>query len=451
MMLRKTVVVVAALAAAIATSLTTASVASASPGTPGTFNVVAPTRLLDTRSDIGATQTLGPKQMLSFNATSGIDGLVSAVALTITAVSPTGTGWLTVYPASATAPLASTVNFTPGRTTPNSTILQVGADGMVDVFNGSTGTVDVLADLTGYWSGGALDPAAPVVAGTLTPLPPKRIVDTRDGAGGPRAAKSTLVVPVDGFAGVPAEGVSAVAVNLTVTEAKRSGWLTAGSETPPADAQTSSVNFLPNQSRAALAVVPVAPDGSISVYNGSDGTAQVVADVVGYFNSGADSTPAVDGAYLTSTPFRSVDTRVIGGALPALTTRVLQVLPNDGTALVFKGLTVTVTAVTPQNSGFFTVWDGTTGLPPTSNGNFVRSEDSASTMIVPVNPDGTISVFNGSYGTLNIIVDIDGFVLNDLTSIPTVRAAVTKNKTAAAASLTKSAIARTRAFAASHH
>lgn len=449
MLLKRTTVVMASFAAVIATSLTTASTASAATDIPGTFNTVTPTRLLDTRSDIGATQTLKPKQTLTFNATTGIEGPVNAVALTITAVSPTGAGWLTVYPATGTAPLASTVNFTPGRTTPNSTILQVGADGMVDVYNGSTGTVDVLADLTGYWTGGEVDAS---ISGTMTPLSPTRIFDTRTDADAPLPGKATLVLAADGQAGVPESGVSAVAVNLTVTEPERSGWLTAGSEPPPASAQTSSVNFLAHQSRAALAIVPVAPDGSISVYNGSDGNAEVVVDIVGYFSSGADDTPFVDGAYLPSTPFRAVDTRLLGGTQPALSTRRLQVLPDDGvTPLIFKGLTVTVTAVTPQNAGFFTVWDGNGGLPPTSNGNFLAKEDSASTMIVPVNEDGTISVFNGSYGTLNIIVDIDGFVLNDLTALPPTKAAAAKNKAAAAAALTTSAIARTRAFAASHN
>ena len=448
MMLKKTMVMVAAFAAAIATSLTTATVASADPSIAGTFNKLTPTRLLDTRSHIGSSTTLKPQQTLSFNATVGIDAPVNAVALTITAVSPTGVGWLTVSPTGGTRPLASTVNFLPGRTTPNSTIVKTGTGGSVDVFNGSTGTVDVLADLTGYWTGGTVDPA---VAGSMNTLTPTRIVDTRNGAGTPLAKKSTLKVPVEGHAGVPSANVSAVAVNLTVTNPTRSGWLTADSQTPPADAQTSSLNFLPKQSRAALAVVPVNLDGTISIYNGSDGTAAVVMDVLGYFN---DGTPSVDGAYLPSTPFRAFDTRVVGGALSALETRTFQVLPNDGvTPLIFKGLTVTVTAVTPQNAGFFTAWDGTTSLPATSNGNFLANEDSASTMIVPVNPnDGTVSVFNGSYGRVNIIIDIDGLVLNNVTPPPAAGMATAKAMTAGKShtAVLKDAIARIRALAAQH-
>lgn len=449
MLLKRTMVVVASFAAVIATSLTTASVASAATDIPGTFNSVRPVRLLDTRSDIGATPTLGPRQMLSFRATGNIATPVSAVALTITAVSPTAPGWLNVYPAAGTNPLASTVNFAPGRTTPNSTIVQVGAGGMVNVFNGSSGTVDVLADLTGFWAGGTVDPT---VSGALHPLTPTRIYDTRTGGLTVAPARSTKIVPVLGHGGVPATGVSAVAINLTVTEPTAPGWLSAGSEAPAADAQTSSVNFLPHQNRAALALVPVAPDGTISVLNGSGGTAHIVVDVLGYFQTGTDDTPVVDGAFLPSTPFRVFDSRIVGGTQPALTTRKVQVLPNDGvTPLIFKALTVTVTAVAPQNPGFFTVWDGSGGLPPTSNGNFLANDNSASTMIVPVSADGTISVYNGSYGTLHIVVDIDGLVLNDLTAIPTARAAMAKSKTAAAAALTKDAIARTRAFAASHH
>lgn len=444
MMLKRTMVVVAAFAAAIATSLTTATVASADPNIAGTFNKLTPTRLLDTRSQGG--MPLKPQQTLTFNGTAGIDGTVNAVALTITAVSPTGAGWLTVYPTGGTKPLASTVNFLPGRTTPNSTIVKTGTGGSVSVFNGSTGTVDVLADLTGYWSGGTVDPT---VAGSMNTLTPTRIVDTRNGAGTPLAKKSTLKVPVEGISGVPATNVSAVAVNLTVTNPTAAGWLTADAEAPPAEALTSSLNFLPKQSRAALAVVPVNPDGSISIYNGSTGTAAVIVDILGYFN---DGTPSVDGAYLPSTPFRAFDTRVAGGALSALETRTFQVLPNDGvTPLIFKGLTVTVTAVTPQNPGFFTAWDGTTSLPPTSNGNFLANEDSASSMIVPVNPnDGTVSVFNGSYGNVNIIIDIDGFVLNDVTAISTPAAAKAMIAGKSHTAVLTDAVARVRAFAAKH-
>lgn len=457
MMLKRTMVMVAAFAAAIATSLTTASVASAATDIPGTFNTVRPIRLLDTRSNIGATPTLAPRQMLTFKATSTITTPVNAVALTITAVSPTAPGWLNVFPAGGANPLSSTVNFAPGRTTPNSTIVQVGAGGMVSVYNGSSGTVDVLADLTGFWAGGTVDPT---ISGAMNPLPPSRIYDSRTGGLTAAPARSTRVIAVEGHGGVPATGVSAVAINLTVTEPTAPGWLSAGSQSPPADALTSSVNFLPHQNRAALAMVPVAADGTISVLNGSSGTAHIVVDVIGYFQTGTDNTPIVDGAFVPSTPFRVFDSRIVGGTQPALTTRRVQVLPNDGvTPLIFKAVTVTVTAVAPQNPGFFTVWDGNGGLPPTSNGNFVPNEDSASTMIVPVNIDGTISVYNGSYGTLHLVVDVDGFLLNDLSAIPTAKAGVAKNKaavtakskTAAAAALTKDGIARTRALAASHH
>jgi len=77
---------------------------------------------------------------------------------------------------------------------------------------------------------------------------------------------------------VPA-GVSAVALNLTVTQPQAPGFLTADSVS---SGGTSTANFAPGQTVANLAVSRVAADGTVTVVNHSLGTVQVVADVEGY-------------------------------------------------------------------------------------------------------------------------------------------------------------------------
>ena len=87
-------------------------------------------------------------------------------------------------------------------------------------------------------------PPPPSTAGKFVPLDPHRIVDTRTGLGGSGmlAADSTTTFTAGGAGGVPASGVSAVALNVTATDPQAPGFVQlfpAGGGTPGA---TSSVN-----------------------------------------------------------------------------------------------------------------------------------------------------------------------------------------------------------------
>ena len=75
-----------------------------------------------------------------------------AVAANLTIVSPTGFGHITVYPAGASLPLASTLNFRPGVTRANNAIVQLGVSGQLAVFCGmDSGSADFILDVTGYF------------------------------------------------------------------------------------------------------------------------------------------------------------------------------------------------------------------------------------------------------------------------------------------------------------
>ena len=45
----------------------------------------------------------------------------------------------------------SNLNFTAGQTVPNLVIVPVGADGKIRLYNGSPGTVQLIADIAGYY------------------------------------------------------------------------------------------------------------------------------------------------------------------------------------------------------------------------------------------------------------------------------------------------------------
>ena len=123
----------------------------------GAFGSLAPSRLLDTRTGVGAAQAaVGAHGIVHLQVT-GRGGVpasgVSAVVLNVTVTAPSGAGFVTVYADGTALPGASNLNFVPGQTVPNLVIAPVGADGKVDLYNGSNGTVQLIADVDGYFRG----------------------------------------------------------------------------------------------------------------------------------------------------------------------------------------------------------------------------------------------------------------------------------------------------------
>jgi len=153
----------AAIGAAVAVSLggTTIGIvnATSSSGERAVFVAITPCRLFDTR----ATEPVGPRTtplaagetfQQAVRGTNGNCVLPSdavAVALNATAVNGTSASYLTVWPSDATRPLASSLNWVAGAPpTPNKVDVKLGADGAIKLFN-NAGTVDVLADVVGYY------------------------------------------------------------------------------------------------------------------------------------------------------------------------------------------------------------------------------------------------------------------------------------------------------------
>ncbi|MGA8726232.1 MAG: RHS repeat-associated core domain-containing protein [Acidimicrobiales bacterium] len=155
------------------------------------------------------------------------------------------------------------------------------------------GTVDITVTTPGGTSaGGSADQFTYQGAGAFGSLSPARVLDTRHGTGaaGPVGAGRSIAVQVTGVGGVPASGVGAVVLNVTVTQPSSSGYLTVYPD-GSARQTTSNLNFSPGETVPNLVVVPVGSDGKIDIYNGSSGTVQILGDVSGYYLSG---TPGLD-------------------------------------------------------------------------------------------------------------------------------------------------------------
>ena len=198
------------------------------------FTGRTPVRVLDTRIGVGAPQAkLGAGNTLTLTVP-GLPAGASAVALNVTITNPSAAGNLTVYPGGHPVPLASNLNYLAGQTIPNMVQVPLGPGNTVTFYN-SAGTVDVIADVLGYY--------APGTGGGFTGKAPARVLDTRVGLGAPQAklgAAKTLTMTVPGL---PA-GASAVALNITITGATAASDLSVYPGSQPARWHPTSTTWL---------------------------------------------------------------------------------------------------------------------------------------------------------------------------------------------------------------
>jgi cell wall-associated NlpC family hydrolase len=301
---------------AVLLSIATLLVANPAPAlaadvtTPGGFSALASSRLLDTRTGLGlATGTpsalaAGATLSLQVAGRGGVPATgAGSVVLNVTVTAPTAAGHITVYADGTARPATTNVSFAAAQTVPNLVVSRVGTDGMVSLANVSEGTVQLIADVSGYYRSG---PAT--AAGTFTSVTPVNVLDTAAGVGAPMATVSAgaeVNLLVAGVGGVPATGAGAVTLNVTATAPTSAGSVTvypAGASRPVA----SNLNFTPNHTSTNMVVVRVGVGGRVLLVNGSAGTLTLSADVAGYFAAGA---PAVSGAFGTLAPTRLLDTR----------------------------------------------------------------------------------------------------------------------------------------------
>jgi ABC-type phosphate transport system substrate-binding protein len=404
-----------------ATSSETATVTAV---VPGTFTAVAPARLLDTRDGTGTGGTTTPVPSggsVSFDVAGkgGVPtiGAAGAVVLNVTVTSPTVGGFVTAYPTGATKPNASNLNFNAGQTIPNHVTVKLGTGGKVTLFNGSGGTVHLIADVAGWYGVGA-----GTENGTFTALDaPVRLLDTREPIGAPKAKianGATLPFLVAGASGsgVPASGVSAGVLNVTVTNTAGGGFLSAfpNGTTPPT---ASNLNFNAGNTIPNAATVKLGGDGKVALFNGSNGPLDAIADIAGYFKSGVAEQ---SGAFTPLDPSRLLDTRNGTGAptakIPSGGSVTLDVANHGGVPASGAGAAVlNVTVTNTAGGGFVTAFPAGTTKPNASNLNFNPGTTIPNLVTVKLGTGGSagkVTFYNGSGGTLDLIADVAGWYKN---------------------------------------
>ena len=221
-------------------------------------------------------------------------------------------------------------------------------------------------------------------------------------------ARGTLRLQIAGRGGVPASGVGAAVINVTVAGPKAAGSLTAFADGVARPA-TSNLNFSAGQTIPNLVVTQVGADGKVDLYNNSAGSAQVVGDVLGWFQAGA----AAPGGLASLRPARVLDTRSrVGatGAIPAGGTLKVQVANVGGVPdSVLEGVPLDVAVTQPQKAGFLTVYPDGQPKPATSNVNFTAGQTVANTVQAQVGMDGKVDIYNASSGPVQVVADTAGW------------------------------------------
>jgi hypothetical protein len=384
-------------------------------GRPGPFRAVRPSRIVDTRTGLGLPAGVVPAgASRSFQAT-GRGGVpasgVGTVVLNVTAVQPSRAGYLTVYPAGRARPATSNLNLAAGRTVPNLVHLAVGSGGKVSVYVANA-DVHVVVDVFG-WTGNGGASFAPG-EGLFDPVAPFRALDTRKTTAlGPGESRRLQVTGTGGAGGVPAAGVSAVVVNLTVTRPTSPGFLTVypGGQPPPS---TSNLNFVAGETRANRVIVPIGADGTIAIYNPA-GSSHVIVDVNGWYTGAGAAAGGSEFAGLT--PFRFEDTRrsVLGPMVNE--TRTYQVagsagIPAAGAPDAPTAVVLNVTAIHPATTtgGYFTLYPADMATRPTvSDVNFTGSQTVPNLVVVKLAPDGTFSLAAATPDATHAVIDVLGY------------------------------------------
>ena len=239
--------------------------------------------------------------------------------------------------------------------------------------------------------------------GTFAPVSPTRVLDTRNSS--PIGANSAVSFQVAGVNGIPAK-VSAVVFNLTVTQPRSLGFITAyasGAARPNA----SNLNFSAGQTVPNLVTVPVGANGKVTLFNSSAGSAQLIADVTGYYVTG---TPATAGSFKSLSPARLLDTRN-SGAVGANSTVSFQVAGANGIPASVAAVVFNLTVTQAKSLGFVTAYASGTTRPNASNLNFSAGQTVPNLVTVPVGSDGKVTLFNSSSGTSQLIADVAGYYL----------------------------------------
>jgi len=236
-----------------------------------------------------------------------------------------------------------------------------------------------------------------------------RLLDTRNGTGGyatPMAANTVRTVTAAGVAGIPASGVSALALTLTAVGAPSAGAVSVA----PGDVATptgTALVFNPSDSVSNADLVALHADGQLHVV--SNAAVNLIIDVQGYFTAGSATAP---GGFVPVDQTRIADTRsgnnvpqgqVVTGSSIILPATGLAGVPADASAVY-----VNIAVLGQTTNGYLRTYAAGAAVPTTGALGFDNTTQSIS-VAVPLDDYGWLTILVGAGGPVDLIVDIQGY------------------------------------------
>jgi len=273
-----------------------------------------------------------------------------------------------------------------------------GAGGAVSVY--VTDATDVILDINGYFVLATSSPAALA----FFPLPPCRVVDTRN-TSGPLGGPSLVAQQAHSFpilsssCNIPATA-QAYSLNFTAVPQGPLGFLTTWPTGTP-QPLVSTLNALTGTVTANAAIVPAGTSGEINTYvtNNTD----LVIDVNGYF---APAGPGGLSLYNLA-PCRVLDTREAAGSQPFSGELDVNVTASAcGAPAAAEAYPFNATVVPPGAMGYLTLWPQGTAQPLVSTLNALDGQITSNMAIVPTT-NGSISGF--ALNPTQLVLDMFGY------------------------------------------
>lgn len=244
---------------------------------------VQPARLVDTRPtgvtvdgthEQGGVLSPGVATYFQISGRGGLPNPVGAAVLNVTAVNPSGTGYVTVYPCGGSAPTASNLNLTAGLNVANLVVTKLDGGGGICVV--ASVTTHLLVDVMGYMP-------TSMHYDAITPI---RIADTRpsgvtidgdDQGGGPVTSLGYVSLQRG-----PVQVSRTAVLNVTVVNPSANGYLTvygcnSGGPVPVA----SNINFVAGQNTPNSVIVNVGQYDSVCLK--SSVATNIIVDLQGVF------------------------------------------------------------------------------------------------------------------------------------------------------------------------
>lgn len=256
---------------------------------------------------------------------------------------------------------------------------------------------------------GAFAPATAMAASeqfsAYRPVTPCRVADTRKSSTSYALIDpATIRIQLANRCGISADA-SAVAVSIAITSTRSDGFATITPAGTPG--QTSTINWVAGETRAASTVIAVSPDCAVDVHlSGGLSAAAVIVDVTGQWSPVTDA--VASGRLITISGRRVLDTRSSNGRLGAggIVTIDRQTLGLNDSATAVAG---TLTSTGGDGPGYLTAFEAGRAVPIASNVNTdAAGQSRAAGVIVPLGVGG-LSIYAGAAAT-DVVFDVTGYV-----------------------------------------